>query len=678
MLLIASALVACNSLDKKGVDGDSKVVIPTDTRSVAQALTTLPAISGGTLKLSIDDAFAVASDPDRNRVSVVGLTGQDSSVKHIALEAGDEPGRVDIDAGRAYVALRGSGDLVTIDMARAEIISRTHVCSAPRGVAADPGAGLVHVACAEGRLVSLSLVDGSVQRDLQLNGDLRDVLVMPNGLHVSTFKSSQLLEIDDSGNEALRSAPENFNLNVERDDEELAQDDGLVPSGLTVRPMQPHIAWRAVKVDDSVLMLHQASAVEEVDIDKPRKIENGQVSSPYGGGSSGAALGCQGVVVTAVSKFGAQGIDRTVALDSTVVAVDMAAWSAGGELAIVEAGTRDEEAPVATVVSAPNGVNETFTTAIGSRFSNSIEGRLDADLAGKFKFQSRLLRMPLGVVQGLGATVVGASRGPANTFMGCNFPSNQTTVPGQATAVAYMKTGTVVVQSREPALLTVIPINAPSRVVELGGDSMSDTGHDLFHRDSGGGIACASCHAEGAEDGHTWNFKGQGVRRTQALHVGLAGTAPFHWAGDETDLTALMEDVFVGRMGGVHQSEVRVGALAKYLFALKPPTAARDLSDPAAMRGKHLFESAATGCTNCHSGAKLSDNKSYDVGTSYGELLQVPSLRGIGYRAPFIHTGCATTLRDRFDPACGGAKHGNIAGLNATDVDDLVAFLQTL
>src|SRR5215510_4505899 len=101
ILLVASALAACNSFDKPGVGGDSKLVIPTDTRAVSQALTTLPAISGGTLKLSSDDAFAVVSDPDRDRVSVVGLTSEDSSVKHIALNRGDEPGRVDIDAGRA-------------------------------------------------------------------------------------------------------------------------------------------------------------------------------------------------------------------------------------------------------------------------------------------------------------------------------------------------------------------------------------------------------------------------------------------------------------------------------------------------------------------------------------------------------------------------------------------------
>jgi Cytochrome c len=679
-LCTAGLLAACNSLDARGVDGDSKVVIPTDTRASSQALRTLPAISGGTLKLTGDDAFAVVADPDRDRVSIVGLTAEDTSVKHIALEAGDEPGRVDIHSGRAYVALRGSGDLITIDIARAELVSRTHVCAAPRGVAVEPQTGMVHVACAEGRLVSLSLVDESVQRDLRMKGDLRDVLVTSGGLHVSTFKSSQLLKVDAAGNETLRAAPADFNLSIEREADEIEQNAAFIGDALDLRPMQPHIAWRSVEVDGSVLMLHQASAAEEVDITKPRKAENGQVSSPYGGGGAlGGGIGCQGVVVTALSRFGDQGHEQTVALDGTVLAVDMAAWNAGNELAIVEAGTADEEAPLPTVVSEPDGSETITNAAISSRLSNFTEGRLLSEVGDKYKFASRLIRVPLSMVPHAANLSRDSGTSASPKLTGCTFGNSSTKVPGQATAVAYTATGTLVVQSREPALVTLIPNGAQPRVIDLQGDTLTDTGHELFHRDAGGGIACASCHAEGAEDGHTWNFTGQGVRRTQALHVGLAGTAPFHWAGDESDINVLMEDVFVGRMGGVHQSEQRVGSLTKFLFALKPPTASRDPSDPAAMRGKALFESAAIGCTSCHTGAKLTDNKSYDVGTSSGAKLQVPSLRGVGYRAPFIHTGCATTLRDRFDPACGGgAKHGNTADLSQPQIDDLVAFLETL
>ena len=65
-----------------------------------------------------------------------------------------------------------------------------------------------------------------------------------------------------------------------------------------------------------------------------------------------------------------------------------------------------------------------------------------------------------------------------------------------------------------------------------------------------------------------------------------------------------------------------------------------------------------------------------DVGT--GEPLQVPSLRAIAYRAPYMHNGCALTLRDRFSPSCGGTAHGNTGDLQPGQVDDLVAYLRTL
>ena len=140
-------------------------------------------------------------------------------------------------------------------------------------------------------------------------------------------------------------------------------------------------------------------------------------------------------------------------------------------------------------------------------------------------------------------------------------------------AVAFTPQGLLLAQTREPSQLLVIgdlPWGSPS-VLALPGDTRADTGHDLFHRDSGGGIACASCHPEGGEDGHVWHFQSVGPRRTQALHVGLAGTEPFHWDGDQKDLSAIMTSVFVGRMGGVRQTTDRLGVLSDWLFSCPHP-----------------------------------------------------------------------------------------------------------
>ena len=65
-----------------------------------------------------------------------------------------------------------------------------------------------------------------------------------------------------------------------------------------------------------------------------------------------------------------------------------------------------------------------------------------------------------------------------------------------------------------------------------------------------------------------------------------------------------------------------------------------------------------------------------DVGT--GGKLQVPSLRGVSLRAPYMHDGCAPTLHDRFGACGGGDKHGVTSGLSPSQIDDLVAYLTTL
>jgi len=421
--LLVSLCAACNSLDKPGVDAESKVVIPTDTRPVSEALHTLPPISGGTLKLTDDDAFAVVSDPDRDRVSIVSLAPATETVTHIALDPGDEPGRVDTASGRAYVALRGSGDVLVIDLTTASVISRTHVCAAPRGLAAETGTGMVHVACAEGRLVSLNLAGDEVVRDVQLDGDLRDVLVTPAGLRVTTFKTSQLLTIDRNGLEVLRTGPEDFRVTVEKDDATADASRDLVQDHLAERPMQSHLAWRAVQVQGSVMMLHQASASEEVDIKKARKIENGAVSSPYGGGSTVGALGCQGVVLTSVSTFGADGPQRTIALESGVLDVDLAVSESRDEIAIVEAGTADLEAPIPQVVSDPG--SEVVTTSVG-RFSGSTS---IAAFDSQHRSESRIKKLSLGsFIAGSNVTSVPGATG---SFMAARPRGKRSTCPAR-------------------------------------------------------------------------------------------------------------------------------------------------------------------------------------------------------------------------------------------------------
>ena len=128
----------------------------------------------------------------------------------------------------------------------------------------------------------------------------------------------------------------------------------------------------------------------------------------------------------------------------------------------------------------------------------------------------------------------------------------------------------------------------------------------------------------------------------------------------------------------MRQTAPRLDTLSEWLFSIKPPPAIRAATDEAAVRGKALFDSAGVGCTSCHSGEKLTNNQNATIDTVNRTKLQVPSLVAVSYRSPFMHDGCAATLAARFDPACGGNAHGNTAGLSQDQINDLIAYLETL
>jgi hypothetical protein len=149
-----------------------------------------------------------------------------------------------------------------------------------------------------------------------------------------------------------------------------------------------------------------------------------------------------------------------------------------------------------------------------------------------------------------------------------DFTATQTS--GQPIAIAASRDGEVWVQSREPAQLE----NAITGVIiPLAPESREDTGHAVFHSNSGAGIACASCHAEGGEDGHVWTFTTEGKRRTPSLRGTIAGTAPYHWDGTMNDIGMLADTVMTARMAGPALSDGQKQALKAWLYAIPPPRA---------------------------------------------------------------------------------------------------------
>jgi len=398
--------------------------------------------------------------------------------------------------------------------------------------------------------------------------------------------------------------------------------------------------------------------------------QNIQTLVPGGYGANGP-----GAVAAECTVLGPDGsVTSSVELANTVLPVDIAVSPDQTFAAVVGAGNS-----FAPALAALNIVALGTVTADAGGPLVSLDPSAIADAAPSLvsapSFPTTTAVGPTIAVGPSGSAPVGVSATLA-------LPPND-----QATAVAFDASGHVLVQTREPASLWVIaippggglsggqwqlPSNGP---IALSSASRDDTGHDIFHASAGALIACASCHPEGGDDSHVWMLDGQ-ARRTPSLRGTVAGTAPYHWPGDEPDLPTLTNDVYTSRMSGQKLDSGQMGALASWIQSIPAPPAPSWVDAASAARGSALFTRADTACARCHSGPKLTNNETLDVGT--GQPFQVPPLVGVGWRTPLLHDGCALTITDRFGVACATAGHGNISALTTQDISDLSAYLETL
>jgi mono/diheme cytochrome c family protein/DNA-binding beta-propeller fold protein YncE len=594
VLGIGLLVAACSSArtDGKGVPVAKALPPPgpqPDFGAIAQQDDPPPPISGGTLAIDPKTGIAVAADSDRDRVYVVDLDAR--TVRYtIPLAKHAEPGRVALDGhNRAHVALRGTAELATIELATGTLSVRS-ACVAPRGVAYDGPTDTVYVACASGDLLVLPAGGGPALKRLGLGRDLRDVVLAGGRVYVTRFRTAHLLEIDPQGTGA-----------------------GLIAADAPVGG-ESNLAWRATAPPPSPDASDGPPAPVIVAQD-PSPVPVHTTPGGYGSGGAPEATRCSGAVgIVSTRVFVTGNTHGSVRLPTAVLPVDVA--TNGRELAVVAAGNAHTKS-----------------------------------LPQLFVLQKEQLRG----TQDCTTTIEG-------------------TVSGQAVAAAFDHRDELVVQSREPAELYIMSADRrrPMKTITLATDSREDTGHAIFHSNAGGNIACASCHAEGGDDGRAWDFVEMGPRRTPSLLGTTKNTEPYHWDGDMKDLGMLVDHVFVERMSGPKMDKAHVDVLGNFLFKLPPPFKLR-LEKDVAPRGKQLFEER---CTACHAGSAMTNNRTVDVGT--GGAFQVPSLVGVGWRAPFLHSGCAKTLFDRFDPSCGGAAHGDTRDLTKDQVADIVAFLETL
>jgi hypothetical protein len=598
-----------------------------------------PPISGGTLLALKDGQHAVAADPDRDVVYVVDLGA--GTVLTVPLLAGDEPGRlVEDGSGRVHVALRGrAGAVVTVDPVSATVTSRQTVCPAPRGIAWDSSTDLVWVACATGELVAVPAAGGSAVHSFVVGRDLRDVIVSDGDISVSQFRPAKVLRLNADGT-------------VARTDALHAPAAGFVP----------HLAWRvAAGPSGTLAAVHQEETTVSVTT---------AVQGAYGGCGAGrlSSMASTSIVQSGPPLDCSAGNDAGSKLPSY-----LSPWIPLGVDTARDGGLA---ALLPLVGCFAGGVVRSVFTLLGADgsvlVSREVAGVIPVDLAVSPDGTTVAVVAPGNVYSPNLSTVLEFSVCGTNNVLAATLGDLAMGV--QPIAVAFDASSDLLVQTREPAQLWILDASGGRRTVILSTTSHRDTGHDIFHVQAGEMIACASCHAEGRDDGHVWNLDGH-ARRTPSLSATIAGTAPYHWPGDMKDLTTLVENVYTVRMGGVALASDPLGVLEHWVLGIPSLPAPSWVDANAASRGKAIFERAAVACATCHSGPKFTNNQTMDVGT--GAAYQVPPLVGVGWRTPLMHDGCAATMADRFG-SCSTPGHGDLSSLSSGDISDLSAYLETL
>lgn len=501
-------------------------------------------------------------------------------------------------------------------------------------------AGLAHVALRRGGdLVSIDIASAKIVERRAVCAAPRGVAYDKAGdvLHVACV-GGELVTLPAAGGEAVRSLKLDGDLRdvIVQGDKLLVsrfraaelvtvEADGTIVEAVKRPPafsmfeqkFESAVAWRTVQVPSGgVAMLHQRAMTTPVEIEQP------------GGYTSG---GCDGSIVHGtITPF--PGNDSPIAAQNAMPAVPF------------------------TVLPVDVAISNDGKIAIASTGNDQVIFTTLSDMSAQAGFS------------------------PDPNEGTCSSMHIATPVVGEPIAVAFDDAGNLIAQTREPLGLVIVGQNIDKNVViSLPGESRKDTGHEMFHKNPGGfsPMVCASCHPEGRDDGRTWNFNPIGPRRTQFVSGGILSTAPLHWDGDMAGLDTIMAEVFVKRMGGIAQGPRRIRAFGKWMDALPTIKTSPPVDNEAVKRGEALFNDAKVACSSCHAGGSLTNNKAADVGT--GKAFQVPMLRNLQVRAPYMHDGCAATLKDRFNPDCGGGdKHGVTSHLTETEINDLVAYLETL
>jgi YVTN family beta-propeller protein len=214
-----------------------------------------------------------------------------------------------------------------------------------------------------------------------------------------------------------------------------------------------------------------------------------------------------------------------------------------------------------------------------------------------------------------------------------------------------------------------------------------------------GQFGCSNCHIDSTFDAMQWDLEPDGFGLNildNRLIEDLRGTEPFKWNGGNPTIAVecgIRTEMYFWRTQ--NYDDLRLADLVMYIRSLpsRPNRwlAADGVLTPTQERGKEIFNRTVdrlgqpipprNRCSTCHSGAKGTDQKSFDVGTEKatdtGGLFDTPQLSNIALTAPYLHDGSAATLEEIWTIYNPHDQHGRTNDLTKDELNDLIEYLRT-
>ncbi len=214
-----------------------------------------------------------------------------------------------------------------------------------------------------------------------------------------------------------------------------------------------------------------------------------------------------------------------------------------------------------------------------------------------------------------------------------------------------------------------------------------------------GQFGCSNCHIDSTFDGLQWDLEPDGFGKDivdNRLLEDLRGTEPFKWNGGNPSIAVecgTRTETYFWRSQTFDDRTLADVVLYIRHLPLRPNrfrAAGGDLT-PAQERGRAIFNRTVdklgqpipegNRCSFCHSGAKGTSQKSFDVGTGKATdnsgLLDTPQLMNVALTAPYLHDGSAKSLEEIWTVYNPHDKHGRTNDLTKDELNDLVEYLRT-